>query len=264
MKIKLYCLAAFLLAAASLSAEEWKRDFTVGAHPQLRLHSNDARIEVHGVPGNTISARVISDGWKIGPGDVTVVAQQSGDSVFLQVKTPDRRIHFNFIFGNRSLHVEIAVPQSTVLDLTSSDGSLQVSNIKSEARLSTANGSIHVDNFEGSLRAHTSNGSIEARGRFDLLDLNTSNGHISADAWKGSHMSSDWNVRTSDGSIALRLPDDFAAFLDAWTSNGHVDLQLPVEVSGRMERNRVRGKIHGGGPALQIHTSDGSITLRLL
>jgi DUF4097 and DUF4098 domain-containing protein YvlB len=262
MKIKLYCFVIFLLAAASLSAEEWKRDFTVGAHPQLRVQTNDAGVEVHGVPGNTISARVIAAGYTIGPGDVTVTAQQTGDSVFLQVKTPNRHIHFNF--NNRALHVEVSVPQSTTLDLTSSDGSIQVSNIKSEARLSTSDGSIHVDNLEGSLRAHTSDGSIEVRGRFDLLDLSTSDGHITADVWKGSHMSSDWNLHSSDGSIALRLPDDFTAFLDAWTSDGHIDLQLPVEVNGRVEKNRVRGKIHGGGPALQVHTSDGSITLRSL
>ena len=48
-------------------------------------------------------------------------------------------------------------------------------------------------------------------------------------------MNGDWTMRTSDGSITLRVPDDFSAFLDAWTSDGHIDLQLPVEISGRVE-----------------------------
>jgi len=67
MKVKLFCIFALLLAAASASAEEWKRDFTVGAHPQLRVQANDARIEVRGTGGNTISARVVTDGWRIVP-----------------------------------------------------------------------------------------------------------------------------------------------------------------------------------------------------
>jgi hypothetical protein len=262
MKLKLFCMFAMLLAAASGSAEEWKRDFTVGAHPQLRVQANDARIEVRGTGGNTISARVVADGWRIGPGELSVTGRQTGNAIFLQVKTPDRRFHFNF--SNRSIHIEVSVPQGTVLDVSSADGSLQVSGVKGEARLLTSDGSIHVDNFDGTLHGHTSDGSIQASGRFDLLDLNTSDGSITADVWKGSHMNGDWSVRTSDGSITLRVAEDFAAFIDAWTSDGHIDLQLPVEVSGRIEGKRVRGKLRGGGSTLAVHTSDGSITLRPL
>jgi hypothetical protein len=262
MKIKLFCLTVLLLAAAAVSAEEWKRDFTVGAHPQLRVQTNDAGIEVRGGLGNTISVRVVAEGRHIGPGEISVNAQQGGDSISIQVKIPERHIHFNF--SASSVRIEISVPQVTALDLSSSDGSVHVSGVKGEARLGTADGSIRIDNFEGILHARTSDGSIEVSGRFDLLDLSTSDGHIVADVWRGSHMNGDWNLRTSDGSITLRLPNDLPAFLDAWTSDGHIDLQLPVEVSGRVEKNRVRGKIHGGGPTLQVHTSDGSITLRSL
>lgn len=260
MKIKVFCLAIFFLAASSLSAEEWKREFAVGAHPVLRVQTNGARIEVHGVPGNTISARVVAEGQRIGPGDITASAQQTGDSIFIQVKTPDRHLHFNF--GTRSLRIEVSVPQFTTLDLASSDGSVNVSGIKGEARLTTSDGSIRVDNFEGNLRGHTSDGSIEVSGRFELLDLTTSDGHISANVWAGSRLREPWNLRTSDGSITLHVPSDLSAYLDAWTSDGHIDLQLPVEVTGRVEKNRVHGKLHGGGPNLQVHTSDGSITLR--
>jgi DUF4097 and DUF4098 domain-containing protein YvlB len=262
VKIKLLCLTAILLIAGSVSAEEWKREFTVGVHPQLRVQTNDASVEVHGVPGNTISARVIAEGRHIGPGELSVNAQQSGDSVSIQVKIPERHIRFNF--SERSVRIEISVPEPTALDLSSSDGSVRVSGVRGEARLGTADGAIRVDNFDGNLHARTADGSIEVSGRFDQLDLSTSDGRITASVWKGSHMNGTWNLRTSDGSITVRLPDDLPAFLDAWTSDGHIDLQLPVEVSGRVEKNRVRGKIHGGGPTLQIHTSDGSITLRSL
>jgi DUF4097 and DUF4098 domain-containing protein YvlB len=262
MKIKLFCLIGLLLITATASAEEWKRDFTVGAHPQLRVQTNDASIEVRGVSGNTISARVVTDGWHIGPGELSVSAQQSGESIFLQVKAPERYIRFNLF--SRSVRIEVSVPQAAALDISSADGSLHVSGIKGEARLVATDGSIHVDSFDGNLHVRTSDGSVEVGGRFDLLDLNSNDGHIAADVWKGSHMNGNWNLRTSDGSIILKLPDDLPAFLDAWTSDGHIDLQLPVEVSGKVEKNRVRGKLHGGGPTLQIHTSDGSITLRPL
>jgi len=260
MKIKLFCLTALLFVAASVSAEEWKRDFTVSAHPQLRVQTNDASVEVHGVPGNTLSARVIAEGRHIGPGEVSINAQQNGDSISIQVKIPERHIRLNL--SQRYVRIEISVPALAALDLSSSDGPLRVSGVKGDTRLAASDGSIRVDNFEGNLHAHTADGAIEVSGRFDVLDLSTSDGRITAAVWKGSHMNGTWNLRTADGSITLRLPDDLSAFLDAWTSDGHIDVQLPVEVSGRVEKNRVRGKIHGGGPTLQIHTSDGNITLR--
>ncbi len=262
MRMKLFWLVALLLTASFASAEEWKRDFTVGAQPRLRVQTNDARIEVRGVPGNTISARVVADGWHIGPGELAVNAQQSGDAIFLQVKIPARHLSFNF--GVKSVRIEVSVPVNTGLDLSSSDGALHVAGVKGESRLITSDGSIRVENFDGNLRARTSDGAIDVAGRFDNLDLNTSDGRISASVWKGSHMNGNWNLRTSDGAITVGLPADFSAFLDAWTSDSHIDLQVPVEVSGRLDKNRVRGKLHGGGPTLQIHTSDGSITLRSL
>jgi hypothetical protein len=260
MKMKLFCVTALLLIAISASAEDWKRDFAVGAHPQLRVQTNDARIEIRGGGGNSISAHVVAEGRHIGPGELSVNAQQNGDSIFLQVKIPERHLRFNF--SERTVRIEINVPQATTLDVSSADGSLSVSGVKGGARLVSSDGSIHVDNFDGELHAHSSDGSVEASGRFDLLDLSTSDGHIAVEAWKGSRMNSDWNVRSSDGSITLRLPDDLAAFVDAWTSDGRIDLQIPLEVSGRVEKSRVRGKLHGGGRTIQIHTSDGSITLR--
>jgi DUF4097 and DUF4098 domain-containing protein YvlB len=156
----------------------------------------------------------------------------------------------------------VSVPQSTTLDLSSANGSVHVSGIKGEARLATSDGSIHVDNLEGSLRAHTANGAIEVGGRFDLLELNTSNGHIRADVWTGSHMRDGWNIRTANGAVTLGVPNDLSASLDAWTSDGRINLDLPIEVNGQQEKHHVRGKLHGGGPNLQVHTSNGSITLR--
>jgi hypothetical protein len=71
-------------------------------------------------------------------------------------------------------------------------------------------------------------------------------------------------MRTSDGSINVRIASDFAATVDAHASDGHVDLQLPLEVEGRVDKGHIHGKLRGGGPNLLLQTSDGSITLRSL
>ncbi|HEX8925103.1 MAG TPA: DUF4097 family beta strand repeat-containing protein, partial [Terriglobales bacterium] len=145
--------------------------------------------------------------------------------------------------------------------LTSSDGSLHISGLRAPANLVTSNGSIHSEDMDGAVTARTSDGSITVSGRFDNLELLTSNGSIHCEARNGSRVNGGWNLRTSDGSIDLRVPADLAADLEAWTSEGRVSVNVPMMVEGSQSRNRVRGKLNAGGGLLKLHTSNGSITV---
>ncbi len=75
-------------------------------------------------------------------------------------------------------------------------------------------------------------------------------------------MTSPWRIRTTDGSINMALPADFKANIDASTSAGHITLNLPVQVQGDLGKSYVQETLNGGGEAMLIHTSDGSIRLK--
>ncbi len=72
----------------------------------------------------------------------------------------------------------------------------------------------------------------------------------------------DWRLETGDGSVSLEVPGDLAADVDLHTSDGHIDLDMPVTTEGKIRQNEVRGKLNGGGSLLTIRTGDGSIHLR--
>jgi hypothetical protein len=50
--------------------------------------------------------------------------------------------------------------------------------------------------------------------------------------------------------------------LDARASGGGVDSDVPVTVQGTQERDQVRGRIGGGGPALVLRSSGGGIRVK--
>jgi hypothetical protein len=77
-------------------------------------------------------------------------------------------------------------------------------------------------------------------------------------------MGQGWDLRTGDGSVALRIPPELAADVDIHTGDGHIDLEVPVVVEGKLGGNNVRGKMNGGGSLLAIKTGDGSIRLEKL
>jgi hypothetical protein len=64
--------------------------------------------------------------------------------------------------------------------------------------------------------------------------------------------------------VALYLPDDFAAEIDAETDEGRVrsDFSLETEREDGRDRSWARGKIGAGGHQIRVRTGDGSIAVR--
>ena len=96
------------------------------------------------------------------------------------------------------------------------------------------------------------------------IEAGTSGGSVAAAISR--QPSGDCRLYTSGGGITVSLAEKVAVDVDAKTSGGRVVTDLPVTttVKGEQKNNHLQGKINGGGPALQLQTSGGSIHLRKL
>jgi len=248
--------------AASAHADDWSKTFEVSGKPQLAIHTSDADIRVDTWDRSTIEARVTTENVKIGDGGITIVELQAGNAVDLEVRFPHHFAGFNV--GHHHVSIEVHMPREGMVDLHTGDGSIQLSHLKGEMQMQTGDGHMQIDAVDGSLRARTGDGDIRAAGRFDGLDVFTGDGRIDASAMSGSSMGSEWTLRTGDGSVELKLPENFAANVDLHTGDGHITMDLPVAVEGNMRASEIRGKLNGGGNLLTIQTGDGSIRLAKL
>lgn len=259
-RMMLAVLLSLPLLAGYALGDEWNRTYQVGDKPNLRVDTNDASVEVSRGQSHTMSVRIVSESINIGTGGVSIIDRQNGDSLDLQVHMPHQYgIHISW--RSPRVRVEVQVPQETTLDLHSGDGHIRVDGTSGAAKLDSGDGHIEVRDFNGSLRAHTSDGHMTIDGTFTDVELRTGDGHVDFTARNGSKMNSPWLIRTSDGSVVVHMPADLAADLNAHTGDGHITLDFPVTVSGSIERSRVRGKLNGGGPELEIATGDGSIRI---
>lgn len=251
--------AVAAMVATPAMGEEWTKQWSIQGQADLRVEVDDGRVIVRGADTNQIEARVITTGWKIGPGGVQITPRQDGPRLELVVKTP----RFNNWMGNnnRSLRVELRVPRNLVASIRTGDGSVLAEDLQGSLRLRTGDGSIEAIGVDGKLDAETGDGSIRTRGRFDVLMLRTGDGRIEADVMPGSRMVSGWEVNTGDGHVVVRLPEKFAADLDAHTGDGKVELEFPINASRLDSGKDVHGKLNGGGPTLRIRTGDGPIRL---
>jgi hypothetical protein len=259
-KIILAVLLSLPLLAGSAFADEWNRTYQVGDKPSLRVDTNDASVEVSRSQSHVMSVRIVTEAISIGTGGLGIIDRQNGDSLDLQVHMPHQ---YGIHIGWRSprVRVEVQVPQQTTLDLHSGDGHILVDGTSAPAKLDSGDGHIEVRDFNGSLRAHTTDGHMTVNGVFTDVELRTGDGHVDFTARPGSKVNSPWLIRTGDGGVEARLPQDLAADLNAHTGDGHITMDYPVTVSGSIERSRIRGKLNGGGPELEISTADGSIRI---
>ena len=249
--------AVFLLPAY---ADEWSKTYNLSGKPDLRIETSDADIRVSTWDQNTIEAKVTTTRYKIGEGGIRIEEHQTGDSVQIEVRYP----HHNFTvdWGNHKVEVEIRMPREGKVNLRTGDGKIEIGGLKGEMDLRSGDGSETLEGVEGKLRATTGDGHITARGRFDELELKTGDGRVDVRAAAGSSLASGWRLETGDGSVTLEVPGNLAADVDLHTSDGHIDLDMPIMTEGKIRENEVHGKLNGGGSSLIIRTGDGSIHLR--
>src|SRR5207237_5146911 len=80
--------------AAPGTADPWERGFQVVGKPTVRVHADDAQVVVRTWDQPRVRARVETTGARIGPGEVTVTAEQRGDEIEIVEREPRFRLSF--------------------------------------------------------------------------------------------------------------------------------------------------------------------------
>ncbi|HEY3443931.1 MAG TPA: DUF4097 family beta strand repeat-containing protein [Paludibaculum sp.] len=225
--------------------------------------------------------------------EIRIDVVSEADSIRIRVIRP---VEHNCNCGAKFV---LKVPKKVILDsITTSNGGIRVESITGNSRLKTSNGGIRVWGVDGNLEATTSNASIEVGQFKGAADLRSSNGRIKADGIRGAFdartsnasidatvaeldpgrplslessngsitltldtwKSNDIKAHTSNSSVNVRLPDKVAADLMLSTSNGSITTDFEITTS-QFSKTRVVGKLNGGGPRLDLSTSNGNVRL---
>ena len=252
-----------LALALPAYADEWSKTYTISGKPDLRVETTDANLHVYGWDQNTIAVKVTTERDKIGDRGVRIIEHQAGDLVELEVRLPHEGCVFciNFNWKSHRVDVDIHLPRDGRVNLRTGDGKIELNDFRGEMELRSGDGSQELTGVDGKLRARAGDGHIRAAGRFDGLDLSTGDGRIEVAVANGSAVATSWTLQAGDGSVTLRVPGNFGAEVDLHTGDGHITLDMPVQVEGKLAENSIRGKLNGGGNLLSIHTGDGSIRL---
>ncbi len=279
--VALPACGAYISLNPFTAEETVTQSFTSGATPRVVVETFNGGIDVVTTgDDNTVQVDVIKRGGGVSQQDaeddlknVEVTMTQDGDTIRVVARRSDHRVDI----GNSGASAKLRVPDNTILDLRSSNGSIVSAGSVGDVKAQTSNGPIDVRSSVGQLDLSTSNGPITINGGRGLLKVETSNGHIDITAdnvivnsstsnggihFTGSLASGRSEMRTSNGGVVVSLPADAQFIVDADTSNAKIDSDFAV-TSQSFSDNHLSGTVgNDPGVTLGLYTSNGGIDLR--
>jgi hypothetical protein len=246
-------------------------------------------------PGGTFFAQLDRGSIEVESHDaneVRLVARASGVSserASFSVAKSGNDVHLDMLldgvfaglFGPR-VKVTARVPRDYSVDLDTRGGRVEVADIGGDCFVRTSGSRIEVSGADGDVAVRTSGGGVRVEDVGGDLTVATSGGKLETSGGSiavedvlgcvGAKSSggkicvrfghdASGRLETSGGSIEVAYPRDTGLRVDARTSGGTVEIAESIRVDGRVDKQRVKAELDGGGGELELKTSGGSIRI---
>jgi hypothetical protein len=232
-------------------AFQWSRAIPAGKAIEIKGVNGD--IVASRAAGQEVEVRATKHARKSDPDQVTIEVIEHEGGVTICAKYPDvdgkknvcgpgDKGQMNTHNNDVRVDFEVRVPTGVRLIARTVNGEIRADALESPVEAATVNGAVRIST-SGYASAETVNGSIAAS--------------LGSAEWTGPI-----SFTTVNGRIDLRLPAKLDADVRAETTNGSIETDFPITVSGRFGKHRLRGTIGKGGRDLELETVNGNITLR--
>lgn len=267
------CLAGVVPLAWSEQIE-LDRTYAVAPGGRLSVRADGGNIKVAGTDSSRVIVNIVARGSRRILDRMMLSADQSGDDVDVVAKRSGEIYWFDW--GDSDIEIRIAVPRQYHVDLGTSGGNIEVSQLRGTANGKTSGGDVRIDDIQGPVTFRTSGGNIEARAVTGAVSVYTSGGDVRLTRIDGAikartsggdvHVelvgaNRGINVSTSGGDIVMHVASSIAATLEATTHGGRVRSDLPMTTLSSGE-SHLSGTINGGGETINARTTGGNILLR--
>jgi Putative adhesin len=216
------------------------RPFTVVASGTMTVNAEpNGGIQVDGGPRGDIQvlAKVVAQA------ETQARARQIADAVRVTATPNEVSADGPSGLGRRegwSVSYRLAVPTVSMLSLKTTNGGISIRDVDGEVEFKTVNGGVKLTNMAGTVKGRTSNGGVD-------VDLE-------GPGWKGEGL----DVETSNGGVHLRIPEQYSAHLETGTVNGGLNIDFPLTVQGRIDR-QLSANLGSGGAPIRVRTHNGGV-----
>jgi hypothetical protein len=158
--------------------------------------------------------------------------ETSGAKIFASGPENKRNYHWDVSY-------EVFVPRRADLSLETHNGGISISDVNGKIDFNALNGGVVLRKVGGAVRGSTTNGGLVVE--------------LTGDHWDGETL----DVRTTNGGIVLSIPENYSANLQTGTVNGGIEVDFPVTVEGKINKQLAVNLGSGGAPVKAMTTNGG-------
>jgi hypothetical protein len=230
--------------ANSKATETWTRSYVVSAGGSFEVENTNGMVEV--LQGTGPKVEVSAEKIAKASSDETakdmltkieIVETVKPDSVRLVTKTPK-----TFGSGGAEVKYTIKVPAGLRVHAGTTNGGIKLTGVSNDIEASTTNGGVNGEDLSGTIDASTTNGGVH------LAFSKLAPGGLKAE--------------TTNGGVSVSVPTDTKATISAHVTNGGFGVENLNVVSTEQNRHHLEGTLNGGGPRIELGTTNGGISLK--
>jgi len=151
-----------------------------------------------------------------------------------------------------------ATSQNGDVHLSSSGGGITVDDANGNVYAHSSGGGVHLNNIHGDVDAGSSGGGVSVTGEAGYVRATSSGGPVRINI---SNLSKELYLQSSGGGINATIKNGENLGLNLDLSSDKVNIELH-NFSGKVEKNRVKGTLNGGGIPVYMHSSGGNVNVR--
>ncbi len=141
--------------------------------------------------------------------------------------------------------------------LSSSGGGVSVDGAKGSVYARSSGGGVHLENIHGDADASSSGGGVSVTGEAPSVKATSSGGSVRVDI---RNLKKELYLKSSGGGVSAVIHDGEKLGLDLDLRSDRVNIDLH-NFSGTSKKDRVEGKMNGGGIPFYMHASGGNVNV---
>ncbi len=240
-------LFSVILAAASLPAwaelrEEFHKSYTLSPDGRVSVSNLNGPVTISAWDKNEVQLDAIKTGEskeRLDEAKIEVTAGSSAIDIRTHYPT-DSHNNYHAATVGYTLHV----PRRARL-----------------YKIELVNGQIAIDGVQGGIHASSVNGSVEAKNSMGEMNLHSVNGRVVAELQSPGRLV---DLGTVNGQVALRLPSNASAEIDASTVHGNIsnEFNIPVNRGRFAPGSEMKARLGNGEAQMKLSTVNGGIEIQ--
>jgi hypothetical protein len=187
--------------------------------------------------------------------NIKIKVTENNNQISIVIQLPDSA-------GHRSVDLDIKVPYNvSVGKISSTNGGIEISEVKGNADVSTTNGGVVVKDTDGYVKVVTNNGGIVIENTTGIDHVTSTNGGIVVEIFD---IMDDVVIQTTNGGVTAFINQELNANIDVTAVNSDISVE-DLEISTiESSYNYLRGTLGEGGDKITISSTNGDINIHKL